>query len=315
MIHSTWRPYLALGVGVLATSSASIFIRIAQHEGASSLVIAASRVALATLILTPIILARYRPDLARLSRRGLGLALLSGVLLSIHFATWVTSLEYTSVLTSVTLVTTNPLFVALASPFLLREKLGRGTLIGIVLAIIGGVVISAAGGAGTAPRQDAPLFGAFLAMLGSLAVAGYFIIGRRLRPTLAVIPYIWLTYGSAALACLLFVLLGRQPVTGLSGNAYLAMILMAVFPQLLGHSSFNYALGYLRAAYVSLAVLAEPVFSTILAVFFLSEQPLPLQLGGGLLIMVALVIASREEARTARQLNETPPATEPVAAA
>lgn len=305
-----WLPYAALFAGLAASASSSILIRLAQENGAASLLISAWRLALASLILTPFVLANHRTDLRALSRGQIGLALLAGVFLAIHFAAWITSLEYTSVLISVTLVTTNPLMVALATPFLLREKLSRVTLGAIFLALIGGLVISVGGGAGTAPRQDQPLLGVILALVGAAAVAAYFIIGRRLRATIPALPYIWMTYGGGAIVLIPVVLLGGVPVFNLTPDAYLWMTLCALIPQLIGHSSFNYALGYLTAVFVSLIVLGEPIFSTILAVFVLKETPQPLQLVGSGLILVALLIASREEARTERERHRPSPALE-----
>ena len=302
----SWKPYAALVVGLVAVSSSSTLIRFAQQENAPSLVIAMWRVALATLVLTPLVLGGYRPTLMSLPRSAFGLAMLSGVFLALHFASWITSLEYTSVLTSVTLVTTNPLIVALATPFLLREQLSRVTLGAILLAMCGGVIISAMGDAGTATNQSAPLLGAGLAVVGSFAVAGYYIIGRRLRATIPVLPYIWLTYGAAAVALAVLVGLSGLPVGGLPGNAYVWMTLTGLIPQLIGHSLFNYALGYLSAAFVSLTVLGEPIFSTILAVVFLAERPLPPQLIGSAAILLALFIASREEARRASASASAP---------
>ncbi|MBX3081644.1 MAG: DMT family transporter [Anaerolineae bacterium] len=297
----TWQPFAVLAIGLLATSSASIFIRFAQEEGAPSLVISAWRLVVATLILTPIVLARHRQELRTLNRNQIGLAMLAGLLLTVHFASWITSLEYTSVLISVTLVTTNPLFVAVLSPLLLGEKITQKTIGAVVLALIGGVIITAAGGAGSAPKQDSPLLGAVLSLIGSVAVALYFIIGRRLRATMSVIPYIWLTYGAGAIALVILVILaGQLPVVfdgSLSARAYLFMTLTALLPQLIGHSAYNYALGYLSAAFVSLSVLFEPIGSTILAVFAFEEQPTLIQIGGGVAILIALWIASREERR------------------
>jgi drug/metabolite transporter (DMT)-like permease len=284
-------------------------IRFAQAESASSLVIAAWRLGLAVLILTPIVLARYRADLARLTRREIGLALLSGAFLGLHFASWITSLEYTSVISSVVLVSTSPLWVALVAPLVLRERPNRMTLIGIVIAIGGGCLVSLGGGAGSAPHQDNPLLGNALALLGAVAVAGYFIIGRRLRSRVSLIPYIWLAYGGGAILLCATVLVMGKPVAGLAADAYLWMTLLALFPQLIGHSAYNYALGHLSAAYVSLTTLGEPIGSTILAAVFLSELPGTLQLVGSVLIMLALVIASREEAQAARQVRQQTAAT------
>jgi drug/metabolite transporter (DMT)-like permease len=296
---------MVLAAGVLATSSASILIRKAQFEQAPSLLIAAWRVSVATSVLTPIVWAKYRPELQRLTGREMGFALLAGLLLGIHFASWITSLEYTSVISSVVLVSMNPLFVALAAPILIRERLSRVTWAGILVATAGAIVVSVGGGAGTAPKQGLPMLGNALSIVGAITVAGYYMIGRRVRARVSVIPYIWLTYGSAAIVLILMVLVAGQPVTGLSGNAYIWMTLVGLIPQLIGHSAYNYALGYLSAAYVSLTILGEPIGSTILAAIFLSEQPALLQIAGGVLILFALFIASREEARVARELQAT----------
>jgi drug/metabolite transporter (DMT)-like permease len=302
--NTAWRPYIALAVGLLAVSSSSTIIRFAQQANAPSLVIAMWRVTLASLVLTPFVLTRYRANLQRLSRGQIGLAMLSGLFLGIHFASWISSLEYTSVMISVTLVSTNPILVALVSPLFLRDRLSRLTFVAILLAIAGGVVLSAAGNAGSA-RTPAPLLGAFLALVGSGAVAVYYMIGRRLRHSIPVLPYIWVTYGAAAFVLIGLVLASKQPVGGLPGDAYFWMTLTGLVPQLIGHSSYNFALGHLSAAYVSLTVLGEPVFSTLLAALFLAEplkDPLrdPSQLLGGALILVALFVASREEARLTR---------------
>ncbi|RMF52933.1 MAG: DMT family transporter [Chloroflexota bacterium] len=298
----TWRPFAALAIGLLAASSSSILIRFAQAESAPSLLIAAWRVTVAVLILTPFVWARHSAELRALKVPQLGLMVISGVFLAAHFGTWITSLEYTSVLISATLVTTNPLIVAFLTPLLLRERLSAQTLGAIFLAIIGGVIISFSGDAGSAPRQDAPLLGALLSFLGAVAVAVYYIIGRKLRAELKALPYIWIVYGSAAITLTAVTLISGQgaAVPALSAEAFFWMTLVAIFPQLIGHSSFNYALGYLSAAFVSLVVLGEPILSTIFAIFLLNELPQPLQLVGSAVILAALFIASRAEVRAMR---------------
>jgi len=302
MRNATWQPYAALVVGLFATSLSSIFIRLAQQQGAGSLVISMWRCGLAALVLTPFVLSRYRKELAKLEWREILLAVMSGVMLAAHFASWITSLEYTSILTSTTLVNTNPLMVAFLSPFLLRERLSRTTFLAILGAVEGGILISASGGTGAAAKQNAPLLGAGLALIGAAAVAGYFMIGRKLRASIPVMLYIWLTYGVAALTLLVVVLFSGQRITGLTDQAYFWMSLTGLVPQLIGHSLFNYALGFLSAALVSTTVLGEPIFSTILAILFISgtETPSAWQAFGSLMILTALFFASREEARAHR---------------
>lgn len=297
-------PYVILAVGVLAVSTASIFIRFAQNSQTPSLVIAAMRLSLASLILTPFALRNHRPALRALPRGGLGLALLSGAFLAVHFASWITSLEHVSVLVSVVLVTSNPLWVALLAPLLLRERLSRRTLISILIAFTGGVLISLAEGGSATRPGGSPLLGSALAITGAISAALYLIIGRRLRASLDLVPYIWLVYGTAAVVLLLTVAATGHTLLGYSPEAYLWMLLLAIVPQLIGHSSFNYALRHLPAAFVSLVTLGEPVGSTILAIAILQETPTLLQFVGAALILFAVATTRQVEEKT---LDEVAP--------
>jgi len=290
----SWRPFGALAIGVLSVSFAAIFIRLAQNKQAPSLVLAAARLCVASAFLTPIVLRHYREELRDITRRDLVLALVSGVFLGVHFATWITSLEYTAVVNSVTLVTTSPLWVALLAPLLLNERLDRWTVLGLMLAIGGGVLVGLSAEAGEPPTRRDPWLGNGLALVGAVTAAVYFIIGRRLRVRWGLIPYIWLVYSVAAGILVVVVVASGQQVMGLPGEAYLWMLLMGLVPQLIGHSSFNYALGYLPAAYVSLVVLGEPIGSGLLAIVFLNEWPVPLQLAGSALILAGIGAASRQ---------------------
>ena len=292
---SSWRPYSVLAIGLLATSFAAIFIRLAQEDKAPSLVLAAARLCVASAVLTPLVLRRHRDELRALTVSDLRWAFLSGVVLGLHFAAWISSLEYTAVVNSVTLVDTNPLWVALLAPVFLREKPGRWAIIGLCLALGGGVLVAMSGGTGNPPTRHAPLLGDALALVGALMAAVYFLIGRRLRARLGVIVYIWLVYSAAAIILVLAVALSGQQVAGLPGQVYLWMLLMGLVPQLIGHSAFNYALGYLPAAFVSLVTLGEPIGSGALAILLLNEWPVALQLLGSALILVGIGAASQDE--------------------
>jgi len=289
------RPYLALAVGLLAVSTAAIFIRLAQDEGAPSLVVAAVRLSVAALVLTPVVLRGHRAELRAVPRGELGWMLLSGGVLGLHFATWITSLEYTAVVNSVTLVTTAPLWVALLAPIMLHERLDRATVFGLGLAVGGGLLVGLSGASGDPPTRQDPALGNSLALVGAWAAALYFVIGRRVRARLGVMVYIWLVYSVAAVVLIGAALAAGQRLGGLPATAYLWMLLLGLVPQLVGHSSFNYALGYLPAVYVGLIVLGEPIGSGILAMIFLDEWPVLLQLAGSALILVGIGVASRRE--------------------
>jgi drug/metabolite transporter (DMT)-like permease len=295
-------PYLVLLGGVLVVASASIMIRLAQQMGVPSLVIAAGRLGCAALILLPIAILRIGPELRGLRRRDLLLGIGSGALLAVHFIAWITSLELTSVASSAALVATNPLWVGLASLLLFRERLAPLTLLGIALTIGGSALIGVSdslGGGGDTVRNA--LLGDGLALLGALAGSGYFLIGRELRRRLSILAYIWLVYTSAAviLLALAIVLLGGTWMHVRAGEApgypplaYLLLLGLAVGPQLLGHTAFNWALRDLSATFVAVATLGEPIGSALLALLIFGEGFELAQLAGFVLLLVGIAVAA-----------------------
>ncbi len=304
-----WRvpPLVVLFFGILIVSTSSIFIRFAQRE-VSSLVIAAYRLSLASLILLPIIWKGYKSELTGLSRKQVMLVALSGVFLAFHFATWISSLEYTTVASSVVLVTTSPLWVALLSPFVLREKPSRMVAVGMLVALAGGTLVGLSdtcqllvSGVSCPPVNEffrgQALFGNLLALAGALCAAAYLLVGRFLRPTMSLMVYIFTVYGTAALALIGMALLSGKPLVGFQPQVYLFLLLLAVGPQLLGHTSFNYSLRFLSAAYVSVALLGEPIGSTILALIVLKEIPNAMELAGGVVILAGIYLATRGQER------------------
>lgn len=283
---------LVLLSAICIVSFAAIFIKLAEE--ASALMIATYRLTLATVLLAPLVLLQSRRELLSLSKREWLLSLLSGVFLSLHFFTWVSSLKYTSVASSVVLVTTNPIFVGLGSYFILKEKLHVTLIAGIGLSVTGGILI----GYGDFKAGTDVLFGDLLALTGAVMASGYLLIGRRVRQKLALLPYIFIVYGMAALILLGLSLLTHQKFLGYSGGTYLWLVLLALGPQLIGHTSFNWALKYVSASTVAVAILGEPVGSTLLAYWILKETLTPLKLVGGLLIIAGIYLAARAEAQT-----------------
>ena len=296
-------PLLILIIGILAVSTASIFIRFAQKD-APSLVIATYRMTLAGLLLAPVALPGAFSEFRALSGQFQRRVFLAGVFLAIHFAAWITSLEYTSVASSVVLVTTTPLWVAILSPLVLKEKTGRETWLGLILAMVGGGIVGQQNAC--AFRQGAlvclpaneffggdALLGNVLALLGAFMAAGYMLIGRQVRPRLSLSAYTFWVYSLAAVVLLLFTGISRQSLVGYRTQTYLWFILLALVPQVIGHTTFNWALKYLPAAFVSLALLGEPVGTTILAVIFLQEIPGLAEISGAVLILTGIFLASR----------------------
>lgn len=298
--------YLVLGVGIFAISVGSILIRLAQNEAVPSLVIALWRMMLSTLILLPLAIAGKRDELRQMGGRKWWLAALSGLLLGIHFATWTSSLAFTSITNSTVLVATAPLWVGLASPYFLHEPLTKGLKVGIGLAILGTLIVSLGGAVGlqdgglsfnlNATNQGSnPLLGNALALVGGITVAGYMIIGRRLRPHLSLLSYTFVVYGMAAVTLLIFNFIAGETIMGYGWTAFLLFLVMALLPQLTGHSSFNWALSFLPAAFVSLAAISEPVGATILAILIFGEFPGPVVVLGSVLILAGVYLGSRSQ--------------------
>ncbi len=298
----------AIVVAILAVSTASIFIRFAQRD-APSLAIAALRLAFASVVLVPLAMTRYRLELGSLTRQELLLGLASGLFLGLHFATWITSLEYTTVASSVALVSTGPLWVALLSPLFLKERLSPSAFVGLALALIGGTLIALSGActwdqgiscakidqvlAGHGVRGD------LLALAGAWAITGYLMIGRRLRARIELIPYIFLVYSAAAISLLIVLWILRVPVLGFTPITYVWLVLLALVPQLIGHSTYNWALRFLPAAIVAVTTLGEPIGSATLAYFLLHEQPTIMILVGGALVLAGIYIAVRPRPKAA----------------
>jgi drug/metabolite transporter (DMT)-like permease len=298
--QAMYKPVLASALGILFVSTASIFIRFAQSE-ASSIVIACSRLVIASLVLVPLALIKNSPELKMLHREDFIKAGLAGFFLAMHFTSWISSLEYTSVASSVVLVTTTPLWVALFSPIVLKEQIRKPVIFGLVISM-GGSVIVGLGNAcqfmnGTFECRAQALggramIGNFLALFGAWMAAGYMLMGRQLRKKLNTLSYTSLVYGIAAFILTIITLIRREPVFSYSPPTYLWLIALGLIPQLLGHSLFNWALKYVSAAYVSLTLLGEPIGTIILALIFLKESPTFLEGIGSGLILIGIVVAS-----------------------
>ena len=300
-------PYLLLLIGILAVSTAAILIRLILLE-ASALVIAAYRLALSALISGLLLLIAHKSKRTQLNRKDIGLLVLSGVFLSAHFAAWITSLEFISVSSSVILVTTTPLWVALLSPVVLKEKVSSRFYWGMAVAIIGGICIAISSpcrlssvglrcSGSVFERGSQTLWGMALALFGAWMASGYMLIGRKMRLKMDNLSYTTAVYTVSAIVLILVVILRGEKVLGYSPQIYALFVALAVIPQLLGHSVLNYSLEVLPATVVSMALLGEPIGSTILAVIFLNEIPSTLEIIGGIFILLGIVISVLPESK------------------
>ncbi len=296
---------MAILTAIVAVSTASILIRFAQADGMPSIVIAALRLTFATILLTPIILAKHLDEIKRFTRTEILLGALAGFFLAVHFATWISSLEYTSVASSAIFVSTGPLWVAVLSPLLLNERLGKVAILGLVLSLTGAIVIGLSDACSWNDGISCPtvqglflgsqIWGNFLALLGAWAVTGYLIIGRKVRSGMSLLPYIFLVYAMAAIILIIFMLAFGNSPFGHEPKTYGWVLLLAIVPQLIGHSALNWALKHLSATFVAISTLGEPIGSAILAIFILKEFPSNIGIWGGVLILAGITLVSTQQ--------------------
>lgn len=288
--------FAALGVGVLIVSTAALLIRLAIDAGAAPLAVAAGRLTLAAAVVVPLALARRGSELAGLRRADWGVAAIAGVFLAAHFATWIASLQATSVASSVALVTTNPIWVGLLSWWLLGEPPTRRTAAGIAMAVLGsGLIIGSDWQAAPGSAGRDPLLGNTLALAGAIAISGYFLVGRGLNRRLTLLAYVAIVYGAAALAMNAIAAAGGQGLWTIPPAAWLPIAALAIGPQLLGHTILNASLRQVSATFVALAILGEPVGAAVLAWAFLGETVTGLQFAGFVTLLAGIAVAAGGE--------------------
>jgi len=290
VLESRTPPMVALGVAVLAVSTSAILVRWSE---APSVVLAFYRVLLTTLLVVPFLFTRYRGDLAAFERRDLLIATLTGAALAVHFAAYFESLAWTSVAASVTLVQSQPLFVAIGAALFLQERIGPRRAGGIAIAVAGMAAMSAGeflGGAAVAGAH--PLYGNALAVLGAVMAAIYVLVGRSLRQRVAVVPYVLVVYTACTLTLLAVALLQDLPLVGYDRREWIIFLAMAVGPGLFGHTVVNWALEHVESAVVSVSLLGEPVGATILALVLLAEAPGPTTVAGGIVVLAGIYITA-----------------------
>jgi drug/metabolite transporter (DMT)-like permease len=283
-------PYLAILVGVFAISFSSILVRLSS---APPLIIAAYRLIFTFCFLAPFSLAGGGASLRGMTRRQMVLAGGSGVFLALHFVTWFTSLKYTSIASSVVLVTTQPLFVVLGSWLFFKERVPRKALYGGALAFLGSLVI----GASDFQVGQRAFLGDLIALFAAVMISGYLLLGRKLRGDVGLTGYTFVTYGASSLTLALAAVACGQPFYPYPGRDWAIFVVLALVCTVLGHTVFNWVLRYVQASVVSVSVLGEPLGAILWAAVFLGENPTKRQVLGGALIFSGLYLFTTVSAR------------------
>ncbi len=277
-------PKLAILVSILAVSTASILIRMSN---APALAIASYRMLLSTLILSPYFFYTGGIEKVRsIGRKGVLMLILIGIVLAIHFGSWITSLSLTTVASSVIFVHIDPIFVALVSHFFLSERVSRRTIFGIILGMSGATLIAV----GDAGMGELNLYGDLLALVGGIMLGIYILGGRALRQKMDLTSYVTPVYFTSALVLLLVSFFTGTKLSGYAPREYLLFLVIAIVPMIFGHTVYNWALKYVEAPIVSLSLLGEPVGASILAYIFLGEIPTSIILIGGALTLSGILI-------------------------
>nr|WP_321502309.1 DMT family transporter [uncultured Dethiosulfovibrio sp.] len=273
-------------LAILATSTGSIFAKAAD---APALVTAAYRLGLASIILVPWAMLHHREDIKGLTSKDWIYTVVSGGALAIHFASWISALQYISIASCVVLVNTSPLWVALAAPFITGDRIDKKTAMAISLAVVGAVII----GWGDFSTGSDAWKGDGLALLGAISLTVYLLLGRKVRAKVSLMPYVAVCYGSAAAFLWIALVLSSLPVSGYSWHTWGAFWGMALIPQILGHSAYNWALRWVNPAVVAVMLLGEPIGSSLMAWAFFHEVPGPAIVLGGCFILIGIYMTQR----------------------
>ncbi|WP_097009185.1 DMT family transporter [Natronoarchaeum philippinense] len=284
----------ALGVAVAAVSTAAILVRWSR---APSSVAAFYRVLFTLALIAPFALGDHSGEFRQLSRRDAGAAVVAGVALALHFASWFESLSWTSVAASTTLVQTQPVFVAVGAALVLGEYVDRRVVLGIGVALCGAVVMSLADPEASVAVAGEARIGNALAVVGAAAGAAYFLAGRSIRQRVTVFPYVTVVYAACAATLLVVVLARGQPLFAYPPREWLLFLGLAVGPGLFGHTVVNWALEHVRSTVASVALLGEPVGATLLALLLLSEVPTTVTLAGGGVVIAGIYLTSTARRR------------------
>lgn len=276
-----WIPLEVLYViGIIAISFSSIFIR---WSDANVSVIAMYRLYFTDLLLLPLAIRYYR-ELFRIPPRVWLMLFISGLMLALHFLLWMGSLRLTTVASSTVILTLEPIMVVIGSYFLFKTQTNRYMIIGMAMAVVGSVAI----GFGDFRLSGTALQGDMLSFFGTIAVAVHMLISKHIRSYMEALIYNFWVFFMAASVLAVYNLVNHIPFTGYEARDWGVFWLLALVPTLFGHYLFNWLLKYMNAGAVSMAVLGEPVFSSLLAFWLLGEALTGMQLGAGTLILLGV---------------------------
>lgn len=283
-------PYAVLAIGVISVSTSAILVKVST---APSGVIAFYRMFFSVLFMLPVFLIKYVPELRLITRRDWIFSIAAGVFLAFHFILWFESLNYTTVASSTVLVTLQPLFAFIGTYFFFKEKFSWKAILSGLVAVIGSVIISW----GDFKISGSALFGDMLALIACALVTAYLMFGQSVRKRLSLVTYTFVVYSISSITLFIYVLIRQEPLVPYGTSDWVYFILLALIPNLLGHTLFNWSLKWLSTSTISMAILFEPVGAAILAYYLLQEAVVWTQALGGAIVIGGVSLFLLDERR------------------
>ncbi len=284
-------------VGVFFTSLSSIIIRISQ---APSLAISFYRMLFTVFLLLIPVIYKEKEVIKNITKKDFILCIVSGAFLALHFASWIASINMTTISNSTILVSCSPIFVSLANFLILKEKFTSKILTGLTMSLIGTGIIAMGSSGGSTNDM---MLGNILAFMGAIFVAGYFVIGGIVRKNLSAGSYVFIVYSASTVVLFFMCLLTKTPMYPYSPKEFLLFFALAFFCSILGHTVYNYLIKYISATMISISTLCEPIFASILALIIFREIPSIYTLVGGIIVLsgVFYYMISQNNKKTKKQ--------------
>lgn len=283
MARPSINPYIPIMIGVVSVALSAIFVKMATADAG---VIAFYRMLFSVLLMLPIFLLKYRGEVLVLSKRDWIFSAFAGVFLAFHFIFWFESLNYTSVASSTVLVTLQPIFAFAGTYFFFKEKLAFKTILSAAIAILGSVIISW----GDFQLSGTALFGDILALIGCALITAYLLFGQDVRKRLTLITYTFIVYSISTVTLFFYVLIQGESFGPHPGADWFWFVMLALIPNLLGHTLFNWSLKWVSTNVLSIAILFEPVGASVLAYYVFQETLSWSQITGGLIVISGILL-------------------------
>lgn len=279
-----FNPYIAVAIGVISVSTSAIFVKLADQAPAA--IIANYRLLFAVILMAPLVLVKYRHDFKHIQKKDWIYSTLAGIFLAFHFILWFESLNYTSVASSVVLVTLQPIFAFIGTYLFFKERFSPAAVISMFIALFGSFIISW----GDFQLGMEELFGDILALLGAVMITVYFLFGQDSRKRISLIPYTFIVYSASSITLIIYNVILQNSFTGYPADYWWIFIALAIVPTFFGHTLFNWALRWLSTATISMGIVFEPVGATLLAYLILGEKVTASQWVGGSIVLFGLFL-------------------------